>query len=150
MQRETDYLLIQQRQDPGDGRKRGDCSLLWGGSHVAWTSQSYAIWISRVDAKVQGEMKAKVEELEANTTNTFESYKRFELEASLISLLNKRDTLWQKAQKMSDKHNVKIDNIIKNVTTLENSNIFLQLRLEEKESIINANLEKIQTDKVKI
>ncbi len=51
---------------------------------------------------------------------------------------------------MSDKHNVKIDNIIKNVTTLENSNIFLQLRLEEKESIINANLEKIQTDKVKI
>ncbi len=38
-------------------------------------------------------MKAKVEELEANTTNTFESYKRFELEASLISLLNKRDTL---------------------------------------------------------
>ena len=96
------------------------------------------------------ETKAKVEELEASTTDTFESDEKFELEASLISLLNERDTLRQKVQKMSDERNIEIDNIIKDVTTLENSNVILQSRLEEKESVINAKLEKIQTDEVKI
>ncbi len=88
--------------------------------------------------------------MEASTTDTFESDKMFELEASLISLLNKRDTLQQKVQKMLDERNIKIENTIKDMTTFENSNVILQSRLEEKESVIDANLEKIQTDKVKI
>ena len=96
------------------------------------------------------ETKAKVEELEANATDTFESDEKFELEASLISLLNERDTLRQKVQKMSDERNIEIDNIIKDVTTLENSNVILQSRLVEKEIVINANLEKILTDKAQI
>jgi len=96
------------------------------------------------------ETKAKVEELEASATDTFESDQKFELEASLISLLNERDTLRQKVQKMSDERNIEIDNIIKDVITLENSNVIMQSRLEEKEIVINANLEKIHTDEAQI
>lgn len=92
------------------------------------------------------ETNAKVKELEASLTNTFVSDdEKSELEASLVSLLNERDLLSAKLQSMSEERNTEIDNIIKEVTLLENRNVGLSSQIAEKELVINANTSKIQT-----
>jgi len=97
------------------------------------------------------EANAKVEELEASLTNTFASDdEKSELEASLVSLLNERDSLSAKLQSMSEERNMEIDNIIKEVTLLENRNVGLQTQLADKELVINANTSKIQTAEMRI
>jgi kinesin family protein 15 len=97
------------------------------------------------------ETNAKVEELEASLTNTFVSDdEKSELEASLVSLLNERDALSAKLQSMSEERNTEIDNIIKEVTLLENRNVGLQTQLADKELVINANMSKIQTAEMRI
>ncbi|KAL3816158.1 hypothetical protein ACHAXA_001645 [Cyclostephanos tholiformis] len=96
------------------------------------------------------ETKARVEELENGAIDTFESDEKFELQASLVSLLNERDALQQKVQSMSDERNLEIDNIIKDVNMLEDSNVMLQSRLDEKEFIINSNVENMRMHEAQI
>lgn len=97
------------------------------------------------------ETNAKVEELEASLTNTFVSDdEKSNLEASLVSLLNERDSLSSKLQSMSEERNMEIDNIIKEVTLLENRNVGLSSQIADKELVINSNMSKIQTAEMHI
>jgi kinesin family protein 15 len=92
------------------------------------------------------EEKAKVDEMEANAAITFEPNEKTDMEASLVMLLDERDSLQQKVKEMSNERNVEIDAIINDVTTLENSNVKLQSQLDEKEATIMAHEKTIQSD----
>ncbi len=93
--------------------------------------------------------KAKVEEMVANAA-IFESNEKTEMEASLVLLLDERDSLQQKVEELSNQRNVEIDAIINDVTTLECSNVTLKSQLDEKELLIKDNKKKIECDAVHI
>eukprot|EP00571_Detonula_confervacea_P009428 CAMPEP_0172328386 /NCGR_PEP_ID=MMETSP1058-20130122/60324_1 /TAXON_ID=83371 /ORGANISM="Detonula confervacea, Strain CCMP 353" /LENGTH=1901 /DNA_ID=CAMNT_0013045499 /DNA_START=59 /DNA_END=5764 /DNA_ORIENTATION=+ len=96
------------------------------------------------------EEKAKVEEMDADATTTFEADEKNELESSLVTLLDERDSLQQKVDDMSNERNTEIDSIIKDVTNLENANIMLQSQMDKKDLVIMANEDNIQSNEAHI
>ncbi|KAL7543705.1 hypothetical protein ACHAXR_013199 [Thalassiosira sp. AJA248-18] len=96
------------------------------------------------------EERAKVEEMEVDATNTFEADEKNELEGSLVTLLDERESLQKKVENMSNERNTEIDAIIKDVTKLENANLMLQSQLDKKELVIMANEDKMQSSEAQI
>jgi chromosome segregation ATPase len=97
--------------------------------------------------------EAKIEEMEANATETFEGGEKLKLEASLVTLLDEKISLQKKVENMSNmskERNDEIDLIISDVTKLENANILMQSQFDKRDLALVESENKIQYNQAQL